>query len=188
MAARRKTTARGAAGRRAQGVAARGTGRSGGAAADLAEFAKQTAAGRNWGHPGMTTILKGVTVDEALWKPAAESHSIWEEVNHIVYWAEDVLMQLERRGVPRPQAWPAAGGGADEWKQAIARAARVHAALVRRITSMSPALLRAKSQKTRYSNAQLILGGVSHTAYHTGQIALLRRLYRHAHEPAAPTV
>lgn len=191
MAASRKKAGRGGAGRgRGAGAARRGTRRSGGSslAAVLAVFARQTAGSRNWGHPGMATVIKGVTVEEATWKPAPESHSIWEEVNHVIYWAEDVLMQLENRGVPRPQAWPDAGGGAAQWKRAAARAARVHAGLVRRIGASSPAVLNRKSQKTRYSNAQLILGGIAHTAYHTGRIALLKRMYHDVHRPAAPAV
>jgi hypothetical protein len=174
--------------RRVAGVAGRGSGRSGGLAAELAEFGKQTAGARNWGHPGMATVLRGISVEEAAWKPSPDAHSIWEEVNHIIYWAEDVLMQIENRGVPRPQAWPAAEGGADQWKRAVARAARVHAALMRRTAAMSPAALNKKSQKTRYSNTQLILGGIAHTAYHTGRIVLLKRLHQHAHGPAAPAV
>jgi hypothetical protein len=151
-----------------------------GAAADLAIFARETAAGRNWGHTGLTRILKGISLDEASWKPTPETFSIWEEVNHIHYWSEDVLMQLEGRGVRRQQAWPPAAGGADGWRRDLARARRVHAALVRRIVRLTPATLAAKSQKTRFSNAQLILGGVAHTAYHTGRIALLRKMYREA--------
>lgn len=187
MAVKRKTAARGRGTRRLAAGAA-GRGRSGGLAAELAQFGKQTAGTRNWGHPGMATILKGISVEEATWRPFPEAHSIWEEVNHIVYWTEDVLMQLENRGVPRPQAWPAAEGGAAQWKRAVAHAARVHEALVRRVAAASPAVLKRKSQKTRYSNAQLILGGISHTAYHTGRIAFLKRLYHHVQRPAAPAV
>lgn len=185
---RRKAARAGTTGRQGSGAQDPGSRRSGGLAAELAAFARQTAGTRNWGHPGMATVLRGISAEEAAWKPAPEAHSIWEEVNHIIYWAEDVLLQLEGRGAPRPQAWPAAEGGAGGWKRAVARAGRLHASLVRRIAALRPAVLRRKSQKTRYSNAQLILGGISHTAYHTGRIALLKRMYQHAHHPAAPPV
>jgi hypothetical protein len=126
-------------------------------------------------------VLKGIGVDEVTWKPTPQTFSIWEEVNHIHYWSEDVLMQVEGRGAPRPQAWPTAVGGADGWRRDLARAKRVHAGLVRRVRRMTPARLAAKSQKTPFSNAQLILGGVAHTAYHTGRIALLRKMFSEAH-------
>jgi DinB family protein len=177
----RMTKKRRAAPRRAARLTRFGapTGRS---AIDLAIFAKETASGRNWGHTGQTRILKGIGLDEAMWKPTPQTLSIWEEVNHTHYWSEDVLMQLEGRGAPRQQAWPAASGGAEAWRRDLARTKRVHAALVRRIQRLTPAMLAAKSQKTRFSNAQLILGGVAHTAYHTGRIALLRKMYREATE------
>jgi uncharacterized damage-inducible protein DinB len=151
-----------------------------GISAGLATFARATAGGRNWGHTGLTGILKNVGVDEAVWKPAPDGHSIWEELNHIAYWSEDVLDQLEGRSQPRPQAWPEARGSADEWRRAVERTRRLHARLVRRIAASRPAALARKSQKTRYTNEQLILGGIAHIAYHTGRIALLRKLFSHA--------
>lgn len=155
--------------------------------AELAAFARDTISSRNWGHTGLARILKGVTLEEARWKPTPDAHSIWDEVNHIAYWSEDVLEQLEGRGRPRPQAWPPGEGAPDAWQRAVARARRLHAALIRRIGTATPAVLAMKSQKSRYSNAQLILGGVAHISYHTGRIALLRRLYQHA-RPRLPAV
>jgi len=133
-------------------------------------------------------MLKDVGADEARWKPAHDAHSIWEEVNHIVYWSEDVFERLEGRGVSRKQAWPEGAGGPDEWRQAVARTVRLHAALVRRIGWATPAALARKSPRSRYTTAQLILGCASHIAYHTGQIAVIRRLYGHAQQPAPPAV
>ncbi|MDR7418284.1 MAG: DinB family protein [Armatimonadota bacterium] len=146
----------------------------------LAVFARDTHAGRNWGHAGLSRILKDVTFEEARWKPGPDAHSIWEEVNHIAYWSEDVLEQLEGRGKPRPQAWPPGEGGPDEWRRAVGRAGRLHGRLVRRIQAMRTPELVRKAQKSRYSNAQLILGGVAHISYHAGRIALLKRLRRAA--------
>lgn len=157
-------------------------------AEDLAAFTKDTAGRGNWGHPGLAKILKGVGVEEALWKPTAEAHSIWEEVNHIIYWSEDVLERLEGRGAPRKQAWPPGEGGPEDWRRAMRRAARLHAALVRRIAATDPAAMGKKALRSRYTTAQLILGCASHIAYHTGRIALLRRLHRDAGQPSAPPV
>jgi hypothetical protein len=144
----------------------------------MAVFARQTHSGRNWGHSGLLRLIRDVTIEEARWKPGPDAHSVWEEVNHIAYWSEDVLEQLEGRGKPRPQAWPPGEGGPDDWRSAVARTTRLHARLVRRIAAMRAGEMARKSQKTRYSNTQLILGGVAHIAYHAGRIALLKRLYR----------
>jgi DinB superfamily len=157
-----------------------------GLAGELAEFTRQTAAGRNWGHSGLTRVLRGVTLDEAAWTPWPEVHSIWEELNHIFYWSEDILHTLEGRGVSRPQAWPAGGDSPDDWRRAIARVKRLHATLVRRVAAAGPAELVRTAPRSRLSHAQRILGGVSHIAYHTGRIALLRRMYAQAHSNSGP--
>lgn len=163
--------------------------RVGGIAANLATFARETGGRRsNWGHPGLARILAGVTAEEAAWKPGPDVHSIWEEVNHIVYWSEDVLERLEERGTRRPQAWPRGEGGDAGWNRTVAGVARLHGALVRRVGAMSPAALAARAPLSRRSHTQLILGWVGHISYHAGRIALLRRLYQHARPPAEPAV
>jgi hypothetical protein len=124
-----------------------------------------------------------VTVEEAVWKPWPETHSIWEEVNHIFYWSDHGLQTLEGRGGSRPQAWPAGEGRPDDWRRAVERVKRLHAALVRRIAAARPAALARRVPRSRFSNVQRILGGASHIAYHTGRIALLRRMYVQAQRP-----
>ena len=149
----------------------------------LAAFTKDTAGRGNWGNPGLTKILKGVGRNEATWKPAQNVHSIWDEVNHIAYWSRFTLDYLEDRAKPTKQAWPAGRGGAPGWRRAVNKASRLHASLVRRVASLDDAALAARfgiTRRTRYTTAQLILGCASHIAYHVGQIAVLRRLYRHA--------
>jgi uncharacterized damage-inducible protein DinB len=160
-----------------------------GAAVDLAAFLRDTSGRGNWGHRGLARLLRGVSLEEATWTPGPAAHSIWEEVNHVIYWSEDVLERLEGRAVARRQAWPAGAGGADGWRRTVARAARLHAALARRIGALTPAALARIAMRTRNrSNAQLVLGGTAHIAYHAGRIALLRRLYAHARGSGGPAV
>ncbi len=152
-------------------------------AVTLADFTKDTAGRGNWGNPGLARILKGVGVAEASWKPAPNAHSIWEEVNHIAYWSRFTLDYLKGRAKPTKQAWPAGRRGATGWRRAVGEVSRLHTALIRRIASSDDAALAARfglSRPTRYTAAQLILGCASHIAYHVGQIAVLRKLYKHA--------
>ncbi|MGQ0549699.1 MAG: DinB family protein [Armatimonadota bacterium] len=146
----------------------------------LAIFARDTAGRGNWGNPGLSRILKGVKVDEATWKLTPGDHSIWEEVNHIAYWSRFTLDYLKGRGKPTKQAWPAGKGGATGWRRDIGEASRLHDELVRRIAALDDAALAARARPTPYATAQLLLGCASHIAYHVGQIAVIRKLYRHA--------
>jgi uncharacterized damage-inducible protein DinB len=153
-------------------------------AAALAVFMRDTAGRRNWGHIGLAAILKEVRIAQAQWKPSPDAHSIWEEVNHITHWSRFVLDRLEGRGTRTRQAWPRGRGGDAAWRRAVGETAALHAALARRIASLDHGALTAGHAASRYSRAQLVLGCVAHIAYHVGQIALLRRLYRHAGRPA----
>ncbi len=155
----------------------------------LAIFTKDTASGRsNWGHPGLAKLVKDVSVEEASWAPGGEAHSIWEEVNHIIHWSRFTLDALEGGDKPTKQAWPAGGGGEHGWRRTVAQAVRLHGALVRRVTALNQKALATRLGPTRYTHDQLILGNAAHISYHTGRIALLRRLYRHATGSAQPPV
>lgn len=170
--------------------AGRTTGRPGAPLAQaLAVFTQDTAGRRsNWGHPGLAKLLKDVRVDEASWAPGGEAHSMWEEVNHIIYWSRFTLDCLESGDKPTKQVWPVGGGGEEEWRRAAAQALRLHAALVRRVRGLGPRTLSTRLARTRYTFDQLILGNAAHISYHAGRIALLRRLYRHATGSASPAV
>ena len=151
-------------------------------ARDAAVFMKDTAGRTNWGHPGLAKMLRGVGVDEATWKPIPGAHSIWEEVNHIAYWSQYVLERLAGRSKSTPQAWPAGRGGAQAWRRTVTGVLRMHATLVRRIAALDEAALSERARK--YTLAQLVLGCTAHVSYHVGQIAVLKRLYRHARRTA----
>lgn len=156
-------------------------------AAPLAVFTKDTAGRGNWGNPGLVKILKGVSVREAAWTPAPGTHSIWDEVNHIAYWSRFTLDYLKGRAKWIKQAWPAGRGGAAGWRRTVTRTSRLHSALTRRIVLLDDTALAARfglTRRTRYTVDQLILGCASHIAYHVGQIAVLRKLYRHAQRRA----
>ncbi len=150
----------------------------------LVVLTRDTAGRGNWGHPGLARLLKEVSAEEATWAPGGEAHSIWEEVNHILYWSRFTLDRIEEGRDKRiKQAWPAGEGGEEGWRRTVAEAVRLHARLGRRIGGLTLKALSTKLGRTRYSFDQLILGNVAHISYHAGRIALLKRLYRHAHQP-----
>ncbi|MDR7550092.1 MAG: DinB family protein [Armatimonadota bacterium] len=154
----------------------------------LATFTQDTAGRTNWGHPGLAKMLSGVDVHAATWKPFPGAHAIWEEVNHIAHWSRYVLRRLEGRGTPTRQAWPAGRGGDAGWRRAVADLARLHAAIARRVASLDDAALEARNGGRRYTMAQVILGCVAHISYHVGQIALLKKWYRHERRAAGKTL
>jgi len=39
--------------------------------------------------------LEGLTAEEAAWQPAAERHSIWQLVNHLIFWHDYFAHRIE---------------------------------------------------------------------------------------------
>src|SRR5215467_12908637 len=67
-----------------------------------------------WHGPNLWQSLKGISAEEAAWRPAAGRHNIWEETLHAAYWKYAVRRRLDggKRGgfalpgsnfFPRPQ-------------------------------------------------------------------------------------
>ena len=46
---------------------------------------------KSWHGPNLRGSLRGVTAEEAAWRPAAERHNIWEIALHAAYWKYAVL-------------------------------------------------------------------------------------------------
>lgn len=131
--------------------------------------------------------LRGVAWPEAAWKPGPERHSIWELVLHIAYWKYAVRRRLDdsvpRGAFPRsPANWPRVPDEPNEraWKEDRALLRREHEALVEVAGTLEPALLDRRDAKGEYRALDLVFGVVAHDVYHTGQIQLMKRLYRDA--------
>jgi DinB superfamily len=141
--------------------------------------------GTAW-HGGPTSVgaLRGVTAAQARWVPGRGRHSIWELTLHIAYWDYAVRRHLEP-DVPRfarsPANWPALPERPDEraWARDRALLADEHARLVRAVGRFSDRRWnRVPPEGRRWRYGEMIVGALAHEVYHTGQIQLLKRLWR----------
>jgi uncharacterized damage-inducible protein DinB len=141
--------------------------------------------GRAW-HGGPTPIgaLRGVSAAQARWIPARRRHGIWELVLHIAYWNYAVRRRLDPDSPPFPRSpanWPALPSRADEraWAADRTLLAREHALLVRAVRRFDPGRWNRRVRTgRRWTYGDTIVGIMVHDAYHTGQIQLLKRLWR----------
>jgi len=135
-------------------------------------FARKT-----WHGPNLWQSLKGVTAEQAAWRPAPNRHNIWEETLHAAYWKYDVRRSLQggKRGsfalkgsnfFVRPELHKLTEAA---WKADNAILQNEHAALR---SAISKALRKPMTPKTR----RMLWGVAFHDIYHAGQIRLLRRL------------
>lgn len=150
--------------------------------------------GQPWHGPSRAQVLADVTATEAAWRPAAGAHSLWEIVLHMRSWTEEVRRRAEG-GVPAdPEVgdWPAMPTPVSEeaWRETQRSLDEAHAALARFVAAMSDDA-RAARVKDRpgdppehaITQRGMIRSLAEHDVYHTGQLALLKRLARAAHTP-----
>jgi len=119
--------------------------------------------------PERTRLLSGLTLEQVTRRPAGASHSIYEELWHLVGYQQSVLAP----GAPAGDAYPLSPPGhEDEW-HALVRAflvgARAAAAL-----GQAPARLAAEVEPG-VTLADELFSVAVHSAYHFGKIVALRQ-------------
>ncbi len=137
-----------------------------------------------WQGPNLRGSLRGVTAKQAAWRPSPGRHNIWELVLHAAYWKYAVRRMLtrERRG-----AFPAKGSNwfarpavptEKAWRGDLALLDREHRRLRKAVASLSGSRLGTKPLGSKYATSNLVYGVASHDVYHTGQVQLMKRLWR----------
>ncbi len=127
-------------------------------------------------HVLVRDALDGLDWQEAGRRLGGEAHSIFQIVNHLVYWQDFAVVWI---GGARPEdpehaaeSWPGAvaPSSESEWIQAAEDFARGLDELERR--ALEGELFEPVVDKTPFEILQLI---ASHNSYHLGQIAWIRR-------------
>ena len=134
---------------------------------------------KSWHGTNLRGSVRGLDLDEVLWRPAKGRHNIFELALHAAYWKYVVRRRLrgEKRG-----SFPRKGSDwfpsplrelEKEWAAVIALMEEQHRALRETVVAIAPPQLDAKSR-------HLIAGAAAHDLYHAGQIQLIKRLQRAA--------
>lgn len=136
------------------------------------------------GGPSLMGCLRGLSADQAKWKPTPERNSIWNLVLHIAYWKYSIIRKLNPefpKGFERsPANFPAVPESASEkeWKLDKELLQKIHQRLVDEIKTFPPEKLDDLCPgKKDWTYAQLIMGIAAHDTYHIGQIQVLKKLF-----------
>ncbi len=165
---------------------------------DLISDLDEGHAGDPWHGPSRAAVLADVTAAEAVWRPPGGVHSIWELVLHMAGWTGEVASRLRGSPPKLPPAgdWPVVPSSAteSEWKHALRELDDAHGALVGAIRELDPDLLGTvvvtapdAPPGAGVTNAAMLRGVAQHDAYHTGQIAVIKKLARGASAELGPT-
>jgi uncharacterized damage-inducible protein DinB len=135
-----------------------------------------------WHGPTLRGSIRGLSPDEAAWRPRPDRHSIAEIVIHSAYWKYAVRRRLreEKRGsfVLKGSNWFAlpASLSQSNWRDFITFLDDEHRALRNAIAAFPPERLYDIPKGGKVRCMTLIHGVAMHDVYHAGQIQLLKRL------------
>jgi uncharacterized damage-inducible protein DinB len=134
--------------------------------------------GDAWHGPSVRALIADVTATTAASHPITGAHSIWELVHHMTAWAVIARRRLGGEIVdPTPaEDWPPVDTTtAAAWATATQALERSHADLRRAVLALGDGHLEDRTPGKPHSLYVLLHGVVQHTAYHAGQVAVLRR-------------
>ncbi len=148
----------------------------------LLEVFDQAYSAPSWHGTPLKGTIRGLSARQALWRPGAKRHCIWDLVLHTAYWKCMVRRRLLRDpdiAFPRDGAnWPALPErpNAAGWQRDRNLLAEQHALLRKAIAALKPADLNRRGWRSRWRVKAEIYGIASHDLYHAGQIQILKRL------------
>jgi hypothetical protein len=139
-----------------------------------------------WHGPNLRGSVRGLSLEEACWRPGTERHNVWEVVVHAAYWKYIVRRRLlgEKKG-----SFPLKGSNwfarpvvrtAKAWRSDLDLLEETHRSLRAAVAAFDPARLAVTPAGSTVSNLAMVSGVAAHDVYHAGQIQLLKRLARDA--------
>ena len=138
--------------------------------------------GPAWHGPTLRSSLRGVTLEQAAFRPGAERHNIWELAVHAAYWKYRVCALIS--DLPRG-SFELKGSNFYErplertqtaWVRDLELLEAWHDRLVAAVGAFSPDRLGEPVGNGRFTFEALIDGAAAHDVYHAGQIQLLKKL------------
>ena len=158
----------------------------------LKHFAQELRKGHEaepWHGPSTKTLLQGITAEEAASHVIPQFHSVWELVLHMDAWQREVLRRLDASFIPEiPEEgdWRRVVEVSEEaWERAISDLDSSLHELVSALNNMAktadentPSESRGTATGPNITLAATLSGLIQHNAYHSGQIALLRKVLR----------
>ena len=134
--------------------------------------------GDAWHGPSVSSLLDGISAEDAARHPIAPAHSIWELLHHLRAWNAIVQRRLKNEAVEvtSEMDWPPVLETSEvAWKRAL-EDFRESRERLRAVVENFPADRLAETPGNSKDSAYVMLHGlVQHDLYHAGQIAILKK-------------
>jgi hypothetical protein len=150
----------------------------------LLHFIDEAYGKRSWHGTNLRGSIRGLSAEQAGWRPGPGKHSIADIVVHAAYWKYSVRRRLRNdpRGsfplkgsnwfaLPRPLSTSA-------WRECVALLDREHRALRAAVAELPPGQMDQTPVGRKIPNRMPIRGIALHDVYHAGQIQLIKGLHK----------
>jgi len=135
-------------------------------------------AGEAWHGPALAQLLRDLDAASAAPHPWHGVHSAWEVVLHVTAWNKIVLRRMRGEAVEltHQQDWPPVSKFSDtQWQSDMLALTESHTALCDAVQSFPAIRLSETVPGKDYDFGFMLHGAADHIAYHSGQIALLKK-------------
>ena len=135
--------------------------------------------GSPWIDVTIMDTLKNISAEQAAKKIIPERNSIWQIINHMIAWRENVLLRVQGNGMVTPNNnyfTQLEIISETEWQKALERLANSQEQWIHFLENSDESQfdkIYAPNKMTYYEH---IHGILQHDAYHLGQIVLLSKL------------
>ena len=144
--------------------------------------------GNAWHGPSVLEALQDVTTGHAAARPVPDAHSIYELTHHIAAWIGETTSRLQGNppGSPADGDFPPRSTNVDDaaWADVRARLERRQAELLATVSEFDDARLddvvnpKDRKDSDGPTTFRALLSGLAqHSAYHAGQIVLLKKTF-----------
>ena len=144
----------------------------------LADEIGRALRGDAWHGPALKELLDGITAEDAIRRPIAGAHTIWELVLHMTSWCNIARRRITGGQVEPSEGedWPRPGPISEtRWADARSALAESHERLREIVAGMSDEDLARSAPQSKRTVAGMLHGLTQHAAYHGGQIGILKK-------------
>lgn len=134
---------------------------------------------KNWFVP-LTDALAGLSFENALWNNGSGNHSIWQIVNHLIFWNERWLMRFRGEVPPKMEGENSETFTQEQndnnWKQSEKKLFEVLNKWEERLKQADEDLLKNEAFPGYGASWYEVFAQMTiHNAYHSGQIVYIRK-------------
>ncbi|MBP1964466.1 DinB family protein [Paenibacillus aceris] len=133
-------------------------------------------------YPPLTDALKGLTAEQANWRPDGEHvNAIWENVHHLIFYKERLLNRMtaiesEYPDLSNDDTFVVESASSKDWEETLARLQTVHRGIRDRMAKWEDNDFEHVYPNRTQSVGRWVNSLILHDAYHTGQIMFIRKM------------